>query len=98
MDYIARQVCLNAGGDTLTQGGGAETILNVLREYFQPDTLGYTFRQVAEFFQYKRTDQAVERYLLEFGILHRRPGERIAMGSAFPEGFAPILCMRIASL
>ena len=41
MDTIARQVCLNAGGDTFTQREAADAILKILRNYLQPDALGH---------------------------------------------------------
>ena len=39
MDTIAQQVSLRAGGATLIQGEGAESISNISREYFAPDAL-----------------------------------------------------------
>ena len=39
MDAIAIRVWLHAGGDTIMQGAGAESILNVSREPSEPDAL-----------------------------------------------------------
>ena len=38
-DTLARQVCLDAGGDAFSRGEDVETILKTLRNYFQPDAL-----------------------------------------------------------
>ena len=72
MDAIARQVCLNAGGDAFTQGEDVEAILDTLRNYFQPDALGHVYYQATKFSREGRAGQTAERYLLEFDVLRER--------------------------
>ena len=50
--------------------------MSVLRDYFQPDALDHVFRQVTIFLQYKRTGEAMGRFLLEFDPLRRAAGAR----------------------
>ena len=42
---------MNPGGGACVKGEGAETILNTLRNYFQPDALGHVYQHVAKFRQ-----------------------------------------------
>ena len=51
MDTTARQLRLNASGDTFTRGEDAETTLKISRNYFQPDALVPVIQQVAKFLQ-----------------------------------------------
>ena len=51
MDTTERQVCSNAGGDTLMQGEDVETILKISRNYFQPDAPVHANRQVKKLLQ-----------------------------------------------
>ena len=71
MATSARQVCLDASGNNCVQGEGAGSILETLRNYSQPGTLGHVCRQVAKFSQYTRTGHTMGRYLLEYDILRR---------------------------
>ena len=73
MDPTARQVCMyNAGGDTLMAGCDVQLVLSTLRDYFQPDTFDRIFTQMDRFMSYVRTDQPIERFLMEFGILRQK--------------------------
>ena len=66
MDTMARQVCLNAGGDTFLDTEDVEAIFGTLRNYSEPDELGHVYREVTKFPRHKRTGQTVGRYVLEF--------------------------------
>ena len=55
MDPAARQVCLFSGGDTLMEGGDVMLVVQVLRDYFQPDAVDRIFTQVEKFTSYVRT-------------------------------------------
>ena len=72
VDATARQVCMFSGGDTLMQGDDVRTVLQALKDYFQPDAVDYIFTQVAKFMNHKRTDQPMEKFLMEFGILRNK--------------------------
>ena len=69
MDPAARQVCLFSGGDTLMEGGDAMLVVQVLRDYFQPDAVDRVSAQAERYQSYVRTDQTIEKFLMEFGIL-----------------------------
>ena len=98
MDTIARQVCLNAGGDNFTQGADAENILKVLRSYLQPDALGRMRQRATKSSQNKRADQPTERYLLEYDVLRRKAEARAIAGRESPDACASALFSRNAAL
>ena len=80
------------------QGEAAGSISNVPREYTRADALGHFCQQVAESLQNNRTDETMERRMLEVDILRREVVARIMMGGAFPDRSAPTLCARNAAL
>ena len=61
MDTTARQVCLNAGGDAFTQEEDVGAILEIPRDYFQPDAVDRVYQQVTKFLQSQRSHQTMER-------------------------------------
>ena len=97
MDTIARQVCLNAGGDTCMRREDAESILKVLRNYFQPHAHDHIYRKGTKFSQQKPADQTTTRYVLEFDVLRRMAEARAMMGGAFPDASVFVLCVQNAS-
>ena len=73
MDPTARQVCMyNSGGDTLMAGCDVQLVMRTLRDYFQPDTFDRIFTQMGRFMSYVRTDQPIEKFLMEYGILRQK--------------------------
>ena len=50
MDAIARQVCVNAGGDTDILGEKVATILAPSRNHFEQDELGHVHQQATKIF------------------------------------------------
>ena len=68
MNTIARLVCLNACGGALMQGEDAGSVSNVSREYARADALGHFYRQAAESLQNDRTNETMERRMLEVDI------------------------------
>ena len=73
MDPTARQVCMfNPEEDTLMTGRGAQLLMRALRDYFQPDTFDRIFTQMGRFMSYVRTEQPIEKFLMEFGILRQK--------------------------
>ena len=97
MDAIARQVCANAGGDTFLRGEDAETVLRTVRNYVQPATLGRVYQQESKLSQFRRTDQTMERYPLEFGVSSWEADAGATMGGTFADGDVPILCLQNAA-
>lgn len=68
MDPTARQVCMyNAGGGALMAGCDVQLVMRTLRDYFQPDTFDRIFTHMGRFTSYVRTDQPIEKFLMEFG-------------------------------
>ena len=65
MDPIARQVCLHSGGDAFMDGVDVTSILQILKHYFLPDATDQVFQDVQRFLLYKRTDQPMERFILD---------------------------------
>ena len=63
------------------EGGDVMLVAQVLRGYFQPDAVDRISTQVEKFTSYVRTDQPVEKFLMEFGILRRKEEEHM-----FPTG------------
>ena len=73
MDPTARQVCMfNSEEDTLMTGCDVQLVMRVLRDYFQPDTFDRIFTQMDRFMSYVRTEQPIEKFLMEFGILRQK--------------------------
>ena len=100
MDPTARQVCMyNAGGDTLMAGCEVQLVLRTLRDYFQPDTFDRIFTQMGRFMSYVRTDQPIEKFLMEFGIL-RQKAEKLMYpsGGGFEDLFVCFQCIKAARL
>ena len=48
--------------------------------------------------KFKRTDQTMDAYSMEFDVLRERAGPRLAMGGGLPDKFVSILCMQDAPL
>ena len=73
MDPTARQVCMfNSAEDTLMTGCDVHLVMRALRDYFQPETFDRIFTQMGRFMSYTRTEQPIEKFLMEFGILRQK--------------------------
>ena len=73
-------------------GCDVRMVSQTLRYYFQPDAFDRVFTQMERFTSYARTDQPIEKFLMEFGIL-RQKAER----HMFPAGGGcqdPFICFR----
>ena len=97
MGTNARQVCLNAGGDSALRGADVGSIWKVLRTYFQSDAIGRICQQETKFSQSKRAHQYMGRYLLEFEFLLREAGARVFTGGASPHVYVSISRMQNAA-
>ena len=92
MEPFARQVCLQNGGDSFMEGVAATEVLQVLKQYFLPDASDHVYQDVWKFLHHKRTDQTMERFLLEFDLLRNKAERKIQVGFRFPDAFISILC------
>ena len=98
MEPFARQICLQSGGDSFMDGVAAMEVLQVLKQYFLPDASGHVYQDVWKFLHHKRTDQTMERFLLEFDLLRTKAEREIQRGFQFPDSFISALCMGNAML
>ena len=98
MEPFARQVCLQNGGDSFMEGVAVTEVLQVLKQYFLPDASDHVYQDVWKFLHHKRTDQTMERFLLEFDLLRAKAERKIQVGFRFPDSFISVLCMGNGSL
>ena len=60
MVAVARQVGPPAGGDFVVNDGGAERILNILKDYLAPDAANSIYREVVRPFHLKRPNLTMD--------------------------------------
>ena len=77
MEPFARQICLQSGGDSFMDGVEVVEVLQVLKQYFSPDASDHVYQDVWKFLHHKRTDQTMERFLLEFDLLRTKAERKI---------------------
>ena len=81
------------------EGCDAMLVAQELRDYFQPDVVDRIFTQGEKFQSRVRTDQTVERFLMEFGILRRKAEKHtFPAGGGFPDICICFLCIEAAQL
>ena len=81
------------------EGGHVMLVVQVLRDHFQPDAADRIFTQVEKFTSYVRTDQPIEKFLMEFGILRRKAEKHMfPTGGGLPDLHICFLCVRAAQL
>ena len=80
-------------------GCDVQLVMRALRDYFQPDTFGRIFTQMDRFMTYTRTEQPIEKFLMEFGIL-RQKAEKLMFpsGGRFEDLFVCFQCIKAARL
>ena len=98
MEPLARQICLQNGGDSFMDGVNVAEVLQELKQYFSPDASDHVHQDVWKFLHHKRTDQTMERFLLEFDLLRTKAERKIQIGFRFPDSFISVLCMGNACL
>ena len=54
------------------EGVAVTEVLQVLKQYFLPDASDHVYQDVWKFLHHKRTDQTMERFLLEFDLLRSK--------------------------
>ena len=85
MGATERQVCLASRGDTLMEGDDVMRVAHTLRGYLQTDAVDRVSTQVGKFMSRVRTDQPIEKFRMEFGILRRKAETHMfPAGGAFP--------------
>ena len=89
---------MNAAGDNFSHREDVGNILTGLDSYVQPGPLFRIYRQVDKFSRYERTDQTMERYLLEFDVLRGEVGARAIGCVAPPDAPVSVSRMRNAAL
>ena len=87
-----------AGSFRIENNDGVTQILRILKDHFAPEAIDAVFKDVGKFEKFKRTDQSLDTYLLEFEVLRHKAEARMEMGSGFPEEHAAFLVMKAASL
>ena len=98
MSDVARKVCLNVVRDVIDNLDGAEQILRILREYFAPDAIDSISQEIVKSMFFERTEQTMDTYIMEFGMLRGEAGSRLLLGPGFPDAFVAALRMRNAAL
>ena len=83
-DSVARQVCLGAESDAVTNIDGLGLILAILRKYFEPDPVDLIYQEVLRFMQFKRKVPTMEAYATEFELLCRKSGIQETNGRRLP--------------
>ena len=73
------------------EGVAVTEVLQELKQYFSPDASDHVYQDVWKFLHHKRTDQTMERFLLEFDLLRTKAERKIQMGFRFPDSFISAL-------
>ena len=63
------------------------------RSRFAPEAADASRQQVMRFTNYRRTDQSIDEYIVEFDLLRRKAESKMEVGAGFPGRFASILRM-----
>ena len=87
-----------AGKDVVGKSDGAAHILCISRERYAPDAIDSIFQDLALFALLRRTDRTMGAFLMESDMARQKAVARIVLGSGFPDGCVPALCMQNASL
>ena len=78
-----------AGGDAIMDQDGVKVLSAISHDYSAPEEAGSIYQEVVRSLQSKRTIQMIGEYLVRLDLQRRR---------AFPEIFAPALCLQHASV
>ena len=72
MSDVAKKVCSNAGRDVIDNLDGAYQILRISHERFAPNAIDSIFQDMVKFLYFKRTEQTIDAYIMEFETLRGR--------------------------
>ena len=86
------------GKDVIGNTVGAEQLLRILRERFAPYAIDSISQDMVKFTYFKRTDQNMGTYLMEFDMLRRKAEAHVLAGSGFPDEFVSVLRTQYAAL
>ena len=98
MQPAPRQVCLAEGSDILGRSDEVAKISDILRNYLAPETFDAVRQQVMRLISFRRTDQSIIGYIVEYDLLRRMAEAKMAMGAGSPKQFASIWRMDKAAL
>ena len=77
-----------SGSDVLMEGGDVTLVIQVLRDYFQPDAADHVSTQMGKFHSYARTAQPIEQFLMQSDILRQKAEKHMyPAGGGFPDIF-----------
>ena len=91
MSKVALKVCLSVGRGVIGNLDGAEQISKIPRERVAPDAIDSIFQDMVKFMYFKRTDQTMDTYTMEFETLRQKAESRMVVGAGFPDKFASVL-------
>ena len=80
-------VCHAAGGDSLGNHDGVGRILEILRNYFDPEAVDAIHQQASRFTKFRRAEQSSDEFIVEFDLLTRRAESKMGMGQGSPGQF-----------
>ena len=86
------------GRDVFDNLDGVGQILRILRERFAPDAIDSILQDMIKFLYFKRTEQTMDTYIMEFEISRGKAEPPVLMGSRFPDALVSVLCMQNAAL
>ena len=69
---VAREECMAAGSDQITDTGGSMKITRVLDGYYAPHEAASVYKGAARFLLFKRTIQTTGEYLVRLDLLRRK--------------------------
>ena len=72
MNSAPRQVRLAEGGGVLGRRDALALVTGILRSYFDLEAADATHQPVMKFTHYRRSDQSIGEYILEFDLLRRK--------------------------
>ena len=98
METVARQVCVAAGNDVITNNNGVGRALAIVRDCLVPGVVNSVYQEVARFLRFKRADRSADAFLVGFDLLRRKAEFKVQMGGGFPEAYAVALCLQNAAL
>ena len=67
-----REVCVTAGKDDVSNFGGAQQTSRISRERFAQDATASIGQDVAKFTNFRRIDQTMDTYLMEFDMIREQ--------------------------
>ena len=89
MADISRKVCITVSKDCIGQNDGAQQISRSPRGRVAPDATDAIYQEVAKLMNFRRTDQVMDVYLMEFDVLREKADAKNGGGQRFPRQIRP---------